>query len=471
LAQVPTQPAELRKTGIGALGDVPWGRHFCHFYQTKQDLLDLLIPYFIAGLDNNEFCLWITYPPLLDGEPQKELIRAFPAAAQHLSKGDIEIMPFSEWYLHNGSFNSSNAAKALNEKLDWALKKGYSGMRVNGSGAWVTEEQWAHFAQYEQQLEEMIIDRKLIVLCTYPLFIKAADLFELVRTHQCAIAMRRGNWEVLETSELKRTKEELRHLSEQLEQRVAQRTAELAMANEALTSEIAERRETTEQLEALSGRLRALSASVQSAREEEGTRIAREIHDELGSALTALKWDIEGLLPLVSTEGSAVQKKLEAMMRLADSIINGAKRIASELRPSILDDLGIIEAIESHAQQFQDRTGITTSFDSTVDSIPLNRDQSIAVFRIFQEALTNILRHANANGVDITADEQAGEFILTIRDNGRGITHEDKSRPLSLGLLGMQERAHLIGATIDITGNDGKGTTVTLRVPLSRPQP
>ena len=158
-------------------------------------------------------------------------------------------------------------------------------------------------------------------------------------------------------------------------------------------------------------------------------------------------------------------------MRLADSIINGAKRIASELRPSILDDLGLIEAIESHAQQFQDRTGITSSFDSTVDTIPLNREQSIAVFRIFQEALTNILRHANATRVNIAADEQAGDFILTIRDNGKGITHEDKSRPLSLGLLGMQERAHLVAGTIDITGIAGKGTTVTLRVPLSRPQP
>ena len=168
----------------------------------------------------------------------------------------------------------------------------------------MTEEQWADFTQYEQQVDEMIVDRKLIALCTYPLAdIKAADLFEVVRTHQFAIAKRRGNWEVLETPELKNsTKEELRRLSEQLEHRVARRTAELATANEALTREIAERRETTEQLRALSERLRALSASVQSAREEEGTRIAREIHDELGSALTALKWDIEGLIPLVSTE-------------------------------------------------------------------------------------------------------------------------------------------------------------------------
>jgi signal transduction histidine kinase len=436
------QLTEPRKTGISAMGDMPWGTHFCQFYQTKQDLLDLLIPYFIAGLENNELCLWMTYPPLYDAEPQEELIRAFPAATLHLSKGDLEIVPYSGWYLHNGAFNPSKAVQVLNEKLEQALAKGYDGMRVNGSGAWLTDEHWAHFAQYEQHVDEMIVDRKMIALCTYPLAVmKAANLFEVVRTHQFAIAKRRGNWEILETPELKRTKEELRRLSEQLEQRVAQRTAEL----------------------------RALSASVQSAREDEGTRIAREIHDELGSALTALKWEIEGLFPLVSTQNPEVQKKLEAMMRLADSIINGAKRIASELRPGILDDLGLIEAIESHAQQLQDRTGIIISFDSTLDAITLNREQSIAVFRIFQEALTNILRHANATRVSISAEEQAGELILTIRDNGKGISDEARSRPLSLGLLGMQERAHLVGGTIDIAGTAGKGTTVSLRIPVSQP--
>ena len=215
--------------------------------------------------------------------------------------------------------------------------------------------------------------------------------------------------------------------------------------------------------------LRALASRLNSAREEEGTRIAREIHDELGSALTALKWEIEGLLPLVSSENPAVKRKLEAMMRLADSIIHGAKRIAAELRPSLLDDLGLIEAIESQAQEFRDRSGIATSFDSTLETVPLNHEQSIAVFRIVQEALTNILRHANATRVEIAADQQAGEFILKIRDNGKGITDEARSRPLSLGLLGMRERAHLVGGTIDIQGAAGKGTAVTLRIPVSRP--
>lgn len=470
-----TQPTELRNSGISTMGDVPWGTHFCHFYETKQDLLDILIPFLIAGLENNELCVVVVFDPVDEVDAPKELIRAYPAAAKHFLKDDIQIVPYAAWYLNNGVFDQRRAMEALNEKVAQALERGYAGLRVKLNETWLPEADWKNFARYEQGLNGLVANQKVIALCTYKLLdSKAGELFDVARTHQFAIAKRRGNWEVLETSELKQTKDELRRLSQQLEQRVVQRTAELAKANEELTTEIAEHRKTMERLRAMSENLRALSAKVQSAREEEGTRIAREIHDELGSALTTLKWDTEGLLELVASAGDqppfpAVKHKLEAMVRVTDSIVSVVKRIASDLRPSILDDLGLIEALESHVQQFQIRTGIAGYFDSTLDTTDLDREQSIAVFRIFQEALTNILRHANATRVDIAAARQAGEFVLTIRDNGEGITDEAKSGPLSLGLLGMQERAHLIRGKIDITGAAGRGTTVTLRVPVSRP--
>jgi signal transduction histidine kinase len=470
-----TQATNLRKTGISAVGVVPWGTHFCHFYQTKQDLLDILVPCFIAGLKNGEFCVWIVFDPLDEARARKELIRAFPKAAQHLSKGDIQIIPHSAFYLKDGILDLRKTIEAIKGKLAQALAQGYAGMRVNGNEAWLTEEDWKNFWRYERYLNDLIANQKMIVLCTYPLAIaKAGELFDVAATHQFAIARRRGKWEVLETPALNQTKEELHDLSRRLEQRVAERTAELATANQKLTREIAKRGKTTEQLRMLTEKLRALSASAQSAREEEGTRIAREIHDELGSALTTLKWDTEGLLELASREGSypasrKVIKKLEAMKSLTDSTIRTVQRIASEIRPSILDDFGLIAAIESQAQQFQSRTGITSSFESTLNAVNLNPDQSNAVFRIFQEALTNILRHANATRVNITAEAQAGHFVLIVRDNGKGITDEAKSRPLSLGLLGMEERARFIAGKLTITGATGKGTTVTLRVPISSP--
>jgi signal transduction histidine kinase len=185
-----------------------------------------------------------------------------------------------------------------------------------------------------------------------------------------------------------------------------------------------------------------------------------------------LRWDLESFDKVISESGDRSQlqvlrEKVEAMLRLTETTINTVRRISSELRPSILDDLGLAEAVEWQAQQFQARTGIICRCDCSPEKLDLSREQSTAVFRIFQEALTNILRHAQATSVNITMKAEAGEFVLTIIDNGRGITEDEKSGPQSLGLLGMQERAHLIGGKINITGIEGKGTVITVRVPLS----
>jgi PAS domain S-box-containing protein len=241
----------------------------------------------------------------------------------------------------------------------------------------------------------------------------------------------------------------------------------------AIAKDITERKEAEEKLKATSEQLRALSASLQAAREGEGTRIARELHDELGGALTSLKWDLESFAKVISespdqSQLQLLREKIKAMLRLTDITIDAVRRISSELRPSVLDDLGLTEAIEWQAGQFQARTGIICHCECSVENVDLNKEQSTAVFRIFQEALTNILRHAQATRVDIAMKEKTGEFVLTVNDNGRGITDDDKSRPGSLGLLGMRERAHMIGGEIDITGIGGQGTVVTVRVPISK---
>jgi signal transduction histidine kinase len=163
----------------------------------------------------------------------------------------------------------------------------------------------------------------------------------------------------------------------------------------------------------------------------------------------------------------AMRDKLATMVGLSDTTINVVRRIASELRPSILDDLGLMEAIEWQTQQFQTRTGIQCRCDCALQGIPLGNRQSTAVFRIVQEALTNILRHARATQVRVAMKEDDGTFILTVTDNGRGITATEKLSRASLGLLGMQERAHLIGGSVDIVGQKGTGTTLHVRVPLA----
>jgi signal transduction histidine kinase len=219
-------------------------------------------------------------------------------------------------------------------------------------------------------------------------------------------------------------------------------------------------------------RLRSLSASLQRAREQESARIAREIHDQLGSALTSLRWDLEGvdraLSDLSASYNPDEQKhKIAAMLRLTDQTVDTVRRIASELRPSILDDLGLVPAVEWQARQFQARTGITCRFDCSLESVDLSSEQSTAVFRILQEALTNVLRHAEATQVDIVMEQWDGSLVVTITDNGRGMTQDQKTSRSSLGLLGMQERALMVGGMVDVAGEEGKGTRVTVRTPVS----
>ncbi|HEV2826853.1 MAG TPA: PAS domain S-box protein, partial [Pyrinomonadaceae bacterium] len=239
--------------------------------------------------------------------------------------------------------------------------------------------------------------------------------------------------------------------------------------------DVTERMEAEEKLRATTEQLRALSARLQSAKEEEGIRIARELHDEMGSALTSLRWELERFDETISEAADwphlqALKVMIKDMMSLTDIIIGTMRRIASELRPGILDDLGLIAAIEWQGQQFQLRTGIACHFDRTLEEVELNEEQSTAVFRIFQETLTNILRHAQATEVDIVMHQEDDHLVLSVSDNGKGITESEKSAQQSFGILGMRERAHLIKADIDIQGVEGQGTVVTVRVPISGEQ-
>jgi PAS domain S-box-containing protein len=240
----------------------------------------------------------------------------------------------------------------------------------------------------------------------------------------------------------------------------------------AVSRDINERKSAENELKNSRQQLRALTLHMQSVREEESKRIAREIHDELGSALTGLKWDMElmeqTLLELEDVRlRRTLEKAIKASISLIDETTNTVRRISSELRPGVLDDLGLVEAIEWQMQQFQSRTGIHCHCDSSDLLTDLSGQQSTVIFRIFQEILTNVLRHAQASCINIHLKEEGEEVILRVEDNGLGITESEQSNPRSLGLLGMRERAYSVGGDVYISGEKSKGTTVTVRIPVA----
>ncbi|MBX3369884.1 MAG: sensor histidine kinase, partial [Nitrospira sp.] len=217
-------------------------------------------------------------------------------------------------------------------------------------------------------------------------------------------------------------------------------------------------------------RLRKLSGRMEGIREEERGRIARELHDELGVGLTCLKIDLSrlgGLLGerLVSGDRAKVDEKIRGMKEQVDSTITSVQRIVAELRPGVLDDLGLVAAIEWQCRDFQRRTGITCHCVVSHEDLRVDPEQATAVFRICQEALTNVTRHAQATDVHVRLEEQNVGLLLQVRDNGRGIPQDRLADARSFGLLGMRERAGLLGGDVQIETLEGNGTTITLQLP------
>jgi signal transduction histidine kinase len=235
-----------------------------------------------------------------------------------------------------------------------------------------------------------------------------------------------------------------------------------------LVRDITQRIEAEQELTRSREQLRNLSAYLQSAREQERTSIAREVHDDLGQALTALNMDVSWLNKKLPKREDSLIRKTESMMTLIDMTIQSVKRISSELRPGLLDDLGLTAAVEWQASQFKEHTGI--SCDLTLESEDMDVDQgsATAIFRIFQETLTNVARHAGATQVDVSLKKDNSNLLLTVKDNGKGITRSQLSNSRSFGLIGMRERALTLGGDVSITGKRNKGTTLVLRVPVER---
>jgi len=229
--------------------------------------------------------------------------------------------------------------------------------------------------------------------------------------------------------------------------------------------DISERKRTEEELRQSRRRMRELASYLESAREKERTRIARQIHDELGQALTALKMELHWCIQRLPKNDQVLIKKAKTLSELIDTNVHLVQRISSELRPGVLDHLGLSAAIEWQAGQFQDRTGLECHIVSEPEDIVLDQTRSTAIFRIFQEALTNIARHSTATKVEVILKRQPTEIVLEVFDNGKGITEEEISDPKSFGLMGIRERVHSLGGVLRIDGIPNKGTTVSVQIP------
>jgi signal transduction histidine kinase len=440
----PTRYAEGRNTGIGAVGGKPWGSHFFLFYETKADLLDTLVPYFKAGLDNNEFCAWVVSEPLTKEEATNALSVAIPQFHRHLTNGNIEILPSHDFYLNGGPLQRERVSRNIFNKLDHVLRSGYDGMRGNGNLSWLQRKDWDAFCDYERDLNRTIVNQKMMMLCAYPLAGRTAtEILDVTRTHQFAIARRNGNWEAVETSQMKEAKAVIKKLNEELKQRSAE-------------------------LEEEEGISRALNYKLLRTQDEERRRLALELHDSAGQLLAALKWKMVPLTEDIARQDFELAKRAGDCLHLLDELWKELRTVSYLLHPPLLHEAGLSFALRWYLEGLAERSGLGVNLELDLHLERPSPDVETAIFRIVQEALTNIHRHAKTKTARVRIDGDSENIRVEIEDKGRGIPQfsslDDPSFKMGIGIHGMRERVRLLNGTFELrSGNTG--TTIIVVLP------
>src|SRR3989475_1686129 len=411
--EVTSMATEIRQTGIDVVGDmVGWGAHFCLFYETKADLLDTLISYCKAGLEREEYCLWIVAEPLTIAEARAALHDAVPDLDRHLADARFELAAARDWFLQGGTFDGQRLTAAWYEKLARVSARGYPGMRVTGDTTWLVEKDWRHFCNYEDGLNEVIGNQRLAVLCTYPLAgCGAPQILDVVRTHQFVLARRYGSWDVVETAALKRAKAEIQGLNAELEQRVAERTNQLMQASEALR-----------QAQAELAHVNPVTAMGQLA-----ASITHEVNQPLGAMVNSANACVRWLAAqnLERAQQSAL-RVVAAGHRAIDVI--GRIRALIKKAPPRKDALDINEAIRevvglTRGEAVKNNISVQTQL---AEGLPRTQGDKVQLQQVILNLIINAVEAMSSVPEDsrkllISARKDVGGVVVVVQDSGPGL--------------------------------------------------
>ncbi|NUB07123.1 hypothetical protein FW320_13175 [Azospirillum sp. Vi22] len=435
--------SELAYSGIPAVGSIPWGSHFCQFYETADDLADTLVPYFKAGLEANEQCMWVTSPPFGADDALAALRNVVSDVDARMHKGQIEIIDHGDWYLRTGKMGADDVIAGWLQRKERALAHGYSGFRLTGNTYFLEAEDWDSFTEYEAKVNDCFCNHRVLALCSYCLAKSSAgDVMDVVKNHQFALTRRHGDWTLIEHGALKRAKEELRRANEVLEQRVEERTADLSAA-------LAVLQETTANLQ------RALA---------DKDVLLREVHHRVKNNLQIIN-SLLTLKALRSADASIREAFNDTLRRVT----------AMSLVHEALYQHEVTSAIDFGCYLNTLCEALVTSFGMTerirvevaADGPSVHLDTAIPLGLIATEAISNALKHAFPNGasgslsVTYQGVRDGASGTLLVCDDGIGAPDMSGTGTGSgTGLRLVHAIAKQVKGQVRIVG--GQGTTFAL---------
>ncbi|WP_158621480.1 MEDS domain-containing protein [Corallococcus aberystwythensis] len=451
----------LRPSGIPAVGDLPWGSHFCQFYGDRDDLVDSLVPYFKAGLENNEHCLWVTSEPFAATDARTMLRNAVPDLDQRMARGQIEIIDHRDWYMQAGGKSPDEVLQGWVDRHGRALAQGYAGLRLTGNTYWLERQDWSGFVDYEARVTDTFKSHNIIGMCSYCLDkCGPMDVLDVVRNHQFALIRQAGAWELIESASVKSAKAELHKLNAELEQRVRERTAELQHALQM---------------------------------REEFLTVASH---ELKTPITSLQLYMESLLRSnergTLTPDLAAPKLLKAkeQCRRLENLIN---KMLDVSRASASDDplpiepeeeVDLAEVTRSVGEVFTEalqRAGCQLRLQA--DQPAVGHWDRMRLEQVVTNLLSNAIKYAPGTEVELAVHPSKNSATLVVRDGGPGIPEEAQQRvferfvqlsPKShaggfgLGLWIVRSIVDAHGGSIQLDSKPGEGTTFKVEFPSQR---
>ena len=461
---------EMRRTGLDVVGDMPWGTHFCLFYETKSDLLDTLVSYFKAGLEAQEFCLWVVAAPVTKEDAANALKQAVPHFDRYVDDGSIEIVAAQDWYLQEGTFDLERTIRGWNDSLARALIRGYAGARVTGDTAWLERKGWQDFVEYEESLNESIANQRLTVLCTYPLATCAAgEILDVVRTHQFAVAKRRGSWDVIETAGHKQAKAEIKRLNDELEQRVFRAEARARDEGERLRQAQADM--------AHINRVTTMGELTASLAHEIKQPIAAAVTD----ARTCLRW-LDRDQPDVPEARDAASRIITDVMRASDIISSISvmfKKTVPHREPVDVNQLirEMVVLLRSEANRYA--IPIRTVLAAELPPVLADAVQMQQVFmNLILNGIDAMKDTRGANELTIRSEAGPRQLVISVSDTGAGLPPDQleqiftafvttKNHGIGMGLPISRSIVESHGGRMWATGNPGRGATFQFSVPVT----